>query len=543
MAKTSLFQREATPAPFNLSPQELADLGRPTRLDISISKLFPRWASARIRARREFSYEATRSTRLRNIATKLQGPEDYTAFPERLQLIRQVRDLEQNFGLFQSIIDKLTMYAFGRIKYRPQTSDKNANDAYAAYFKERCDNLDLSGRFPFEQLVQIAFKAQLRDGDFAYKWQHGSDGLLKLCGIEGDRIGGIYMVSAAENYFQGINIDQCSGEPLSYKIWRRTKANSYIEPVEIPAGDIMLCFDPRRYNQYRGISPFAPVINEARDLKEVMEYCRIGTKFENMHAAIGYTPSGLPIDDPSSFIQGTATDANGQPLNEQEIKAGMIQWAPSSTKYEFINSSRPTGNFQTYMDMLIRMMGLALNLPYGFLYNLASLNGPAARMDAQQAQRVIAWHQANMTRQMMDRIKNTVLIEGIALGRIPFVPGWSSGVWQFAPAISIDAGRDSASAIKEVGAGMLSKDTWFGESGQDADSELQIIANEAVQTIRYAKAIAADEGVEFEQVMNLLDVRTANGWVAPAMPPPNEPAPMPTPLAAADLAGAGDGES
>lgn len=525
---------------FNPPPTDWLSLARPTKFDLAIGKVFPKWATARLRACREFSYEASYDTRNRSIARKLQGPEDYTAFPERLQLIRQVRDLEENFGLFQSIIDKLTLYGFGRIKYRPQTGDKNANDAYANYFASRADNLDLSHRFTFEQLIQIAFKSELRDGDFAYKWQHDpTDGLLKVCGIEGDRIGGIYMVSAAENYFQGITIDLCTGQPQTFRVYNRTKANAYLNHVEVPAADMLHIFDPRRYNQYRGITPFAPIINEARDLKEVMEACRIGTKFENMHAAIGYTPFGQPINDPASLIQGVETSlANGAPLPEQEIKPGMIQWAPSTSKLEFINSQRPSGNFQVYLTSLIRMLGLALNLPYGFLYDLASLNGPAARMDAQMAQRVIAWHQVNMKRQAMDKIKNVILMEGIANGSIPFVPLWNKGTWAFAPAISIDAGRDSSSAIKEVAAGMLSKASWFAESGEDSDAEAEIIADECLDTIKRAQAISALTGVPIELPLTYLDIRTPNGFVAP-VPISAQTDPL-NPAASGELAGAGD---
>ena len=519
------------------------EMGRPTKLDLAIGKYFPKFAAGRIRARREFSYEASRSDRFRNQATTMQGPEDYRAFPERLQLIRQVRDLEQNFGMFQSIIDKLSMYAFGRIRYRPQIGEAAINPVYGEYLADRFDNsLDLSGRFGIESLTQIAFKSMLRDGDFGNQWVRGGDGLLRVNGIEGDRIGGIWMISAADNYLQGITIDLQTGAPQSYRVYWRTKANSYTNPVEIPASQMLHIFDPRRVNQYRGVTPFAPVLTEARDLKEIMEYCRIGTKFENLHAAIGYTPHGGPFQDPSQYVTNDDTDVNGQPLKEQALNPGMVQWASSTDKYEFIKSERPSGTFQTYMEALIRIMGLALNLPYGFLYDLSKLGGPNARMDAQQAHRVIEYYQRLLQRQFLDKVKNALLIEGIGNGSIPYTPGWANGVWQFAPAISIDAGRDSASAIKEVQSGMLTLDTWFGESGQDAASEMQIMSQEADQLIGMAQAIALKRNIPFETALTMLTVRTPNGFIAPAMPSPaSSPAQIAAQVAAAGNAIAGSG--
>lgn len=509
---------------------EVAASAKPTRLDLAIGSVFPRWGQQRLQARRAFAWEAAVITRLRTSANRLQGPEDYSVFPDRLQLIRNVRDLEQNFGMMQSMIDKLALYAFGRIRYRARTGDTGTNDLYEQYLEDRFSQLDLTGRNNLQQLICIAFKSMLRDGDFLLKWQRADDGQLYLAGIEADRLGGLYMQSATENYFQGITVDLATGRPVSYKAYYRTKANAYINPVDIPAKDAIHLFDPRRVDQYRGITPFAPVLNEMRDIKEVMEDCRIGTKFENRHAAVGYTPSGLPLNDPASIINGYETNTNGTPLPEQELKAGMIQWAPNGSRLDFIKSDRPSGNFQTYLESLIRIMGMALNLPFGFLYNLSSLGGPNARMDAQQAHRVLEWHKNNVRDRALERIKNTLLLDGIAQKEIPYVTGWQKGTWQFPPAISIDAGRDSAAAIKEVNAGLLSKDVWFAESGEDADDEADQIAQEALATIQRAQALVSQTGVSFEQAIQLLEVRTPNGYVAAVPPvvagqPAEEPAP------------------
>ena len=519
----ALFGRK--PAPYRdptqiaRSPLDPVEMAKPTGLDLAIGRFFPKMAAARIRARREFSYEASRTDRFRNTATTMQGPEDYRAFPERLQLIRQVRDLEQNFGLLQSIIDKLSLYAFGRLKYRPQTGSSVLNPIYGEYLEDRFKNsLDLSNRNDIETMAQIAFKSMLRDGDFAYQWTRGGDNLLRLNGIEGDRIGGIWSISASDDYMQGITIALPGGQPISFRVYWRTKANSYVNPVEIPASQMLHIVDPRRTNQYRGITPFAPVLTEMRDLKEIMEYCRIGTKFENLHAAIGYTPHGGPLNDPTTYMTNDDTDTNGNPLPEQALNPGMVQWAASTDSYEFIKSERPSGTFQTYLDTLIRLVGLSLNLPYGFLYDLSKLGGPNARMDAQQAHRVIEYYQRLVQKRMLDPVKSALLIEGIGNGSLPYTPGWDSGVWQYAPAISIDAGRDSSSAINEVKAGMLSLDSWFGETGQDAAAEMQVMAQEADRIVGMAQAISQKRNIPFETALTMLSLRTPNGFIAPALP-------------------------
>lgn len=494
------------------NPNQIEAMLMPTGLDRAIGAVFPGWAASRLRARREYAYEAARSTRLRPSARQLAGPEDYSAFPDRLQLIREMRELVQNFGLLQSIQDKLAIYAFGRLQYQARTGDENQNRAQEEYIKERFRSIDYSGRYNLRQLVCIAYKSQQNDGDFGLQWKR-RDGYLRLAGVESDRIGGQAMQSALDTYFQGINVHAESGVPLTYDVYRRTKGNAFVDMVQVPAADMILLLDGRRIDQYRGITPFAPVINEMKDLKEVLVACLAGTKFENYHAALAYTENGQMLNDPSSYLNGTDANSNGVALSEQQIKPGLIQGVPKNGKLEFIKSERPSGQFQTYLETLIRLIGTARNLPFGFLYNLSGLGGPAARMDAQQAHRVIQWDQQNMVDLVLDRVKNTILMEGMGNGEVPYHPNWKRGEWQFPPAISIDVGRDSNAAISEVAAGMRSKANWFLELGQDDEEQEQVIAAEAERTLTRAQEIAKKTGVSVELALTLLDMRTPNGYV------------------------------
>jgi capsid protein len=482
-----------------------------SKLDAVIGGLFPKWGAARLRARREFSYEAAKYTRLRASAKTIQGPEDYTAFPDRITLITQMRDLEQNFGLFQSIIDKVSLYAFGTLNYQAHTGDEKTDALYEDYLRECFARCDISGRHNFRQMVTIADKSETRDGDYALKWQRvGKE--LKLVGIEGDRIGGNTAVGTAPDYFQGITVDLFTGKPRSYRVFDRTKGNAYINPQEIAAEEMLFLFDPRRIDQYRGVTPFAPVINEARDLKELMAACLIGTKFENMHGAVGYTESGAPLNDPSDLITATDTINNGAAMREQEMKPGMIQWAPTGSKLEFLKSDRPSGTFQTYLELLIRLIGTARNLPYGFIYQMIGA-GPAVRAELQQAHRVIQGRQTNMRERIMDPVKNTYLMDGIANGEIPYVPNWTRGGWQFPPWVTIDSGRDSNSMVKELASGVRSKASIFAENGEDAADEEIVIAAETKRTIQTAKAIADEFGVDFNVVLTMLGSNTPNGYL------------------------------
>jgi capsid protein len=494
-----------------MTRDEITALAKPNRLDKVIATAFPRWALRRVQTRREFAREAAMLSRLRGAAKTISGPEGYSAGNDRIGTMKQVRDLEENFGLFQAIIDKLGLYAFGRLKYQARTGNPAVDQQYEDYIARWSDSCELSGRHDLQQLTCIAFKSELRDGDFGGKWRRDA-GMLKLQGIESDRIGGDLIQPLGENYFQGITVDLDTGKPVTYDVYRRTRANAYVDRVAVPASDMLFLFDPRRVDAYRGISPFAPITNEARDLKEVLEACLIGTKFENMHGAVGYTPTGAPLTAPEDLIESSETDANGAAIKEQQLKYGMIQWAPTGAELNFIKSDRPSGTFQTYIDMLIRLQGIALNLPYSFIYSMLG-TGPAVRADLQQADRVIQWHRGNVTKRFLNPAKNTALIEGIAAGDIPYTPKWSNGIWQCAPAVSIDAGRDSSAKVAERNAGLRTEDSIFTEDGEDAKEQAAIRMEEANQKLKDARTLAKEHDVDINVALTMLGTQTPNGFL------------------------------
>lgn len=506
---------------YQVDPDKFRQAMEPTGLDRVIGAAFPSWGAQRQSSRRklalemvrrEFSYEAAQQTRLRQTAQRLQGPEDYTAFPDRIALMKNSRQLEQNFGLMQSIIDKLTIYAFGALKYQPTVGDDGLNPLYATYLAGRFKTLDLSKRHNLRFLTCLLFKAMIRDGDILAQWRQTPLGLRQTL-VEGDRLGGIYMASAGEDYFQGITVNLETGEPVSYRIFTRTKANAFVDDYLAMPQDILHIYDPRRYDQYRSVTPFAPVLNDMRDVKEMLEACLVGTKFENYHSAFFFTDNGLLPEDPSNYVTNQASEqtSTGARFSEMAISYGKVQGMPQDGRVEFMKSERPSGTFQTYVDLLIRNIGLALNVSHGFLYSLMGLSGPGARMDCQQSMRTIQWHQENMKDRYLDRTKDMLLMEGIGNGDIPFTPNWKSGKWHFPPAVTIDVGRETVSDIKAWQAGLLSAEDWFAETGQDAREQEAVITAEAVRRLTAAQKISNALGVPLEIALDQIAMKTPNG--------------------------------
>jgi hypothetical protein len=96
---------------------------------------------------------------------------------------------------------------------------------------------------------------------------------------------------------------------------------------------------------------------------------------------------------------------------------------------------------------------------------------------------------------------------------VDYTANWKNGKWFFSPAVSIDAGRDSAAKVAERNAGLRSEDSIFAEDGEDAHEQKEIIARETRDTLQTAQEIAKETGVDLPFVLTLLSGRTANGFL------------------------------
>jgi capsid protein len=488
----------------------------PSRFEYLLAKVAPGFARARYRERVQFAYDAAKISRLRDTPTHNSNPENFNEAFGRIRILEQVRDLCENSVLFQSILTKLGNYALGEIRYQAKTEDREWNKKAERIVAEWCKSCDFSGRFSFAEQCRIAMYSYLRDGD--YFWQlRERDGELLLQGIESDRVGGSQPKVTPEEV-SGILLDPASGRVTGYRVFKRTPSGSYTEDTTVSAENIIPFFDHLRYDQYRGVSKFAPVVTTGRDLKELMEATRIGVKFENYHAAIAFTERGQATDPGSFFQDGPATDINGGPMKEFKMEPGMVKHMPNASRVDFLKSERPSGQWQSYVQLLIKEIALSLDLPEGFVWNLAGLSGPTARMDAAQAYRKIRYIQHSVMMPRMDRVVQLVLLGAIGRGELEYRADWTARAWQFPAMPTIDIGRDSAAGINEVRAGLLTKADWFAESGKDVDEEEATIAREAAELIERAKRISQETGFPVERVVDMLDMRILNGTPAISMP-------------------------
>jgi lambda family phage portal protein len=493
-------------------------------IDKAIAFVNPKGAVDRLVARQKiknFEYDAVKYSRQRKGPSSLAGAEDYRSNYDRVELMKRARDLAENVGLVRSILMKFASHTAANISYQARTENPEVNTDVEAYWAEWWDKCDITTRHTGSTLMQVAMISMLRDGDFLFVLVRDSDGNLKIQGIEGDRLGDPYKVYTSSELIGGIHIDQRTGSPTAYDIYSRSIGDMYSFQTTIPSSQAFHLFDPLRIDQYRGISAFHTAINDATDIYDIVNFEKMAAKYASSQAGI-IKRNNNNASDLSSLTNDQ--DINGSIIKLEAIESGKISYLEPGEDIVFPDGpSRPSGAFAEFHKILLRNICLGLGIPYSFAVDPSAMSGPTARLEMQQAGRTFRRYQKLLDDKVLRPIKNIVIADGVARGLIEENVGsrTTRGIFNFGANVSIDLGRESASAISEFKTGLRTAADIYAERGQDFESAMRQRAIEA----KLIKDLAEKYGVAPETISDIVTPTPQQ----PQLPP----APAPKPVAPA----------
>jgi lambda family phage portal protein len=447
-----------------------------------------------------FSYDAVKYTRERKGPSALSGAEDYHSNYDRVELMKRARDLAENVGLVRSILMKFASHTAANISYQARTENPEVNTEVEAYWAEWWDKCDLTTRHTGSTLMQVAMMSMLRDGDFLFVLVRDKDGNLKIQGIEADRLGDPFKVYTSLDLIGGIHIDRDTGAPSAYDIYNRSIGDFYTYQTTIPSSQAFHLFDPLRIDQYRGISAFHTAINDAQDIYDIINFEKMAAKNASSQAGI-VKRNNNNASDLSSLTNDE--DLNGNTIKLEAIESGKISYLEPGEDIVFPDGpSRPSGAFAEFHKILLRNICLGLGIPYSFAVDPSAMSGPTARLEMQQAGRTFRRYQKLLDDKVLRPIKNIVIADGVARGLIDKNVGSKTtrGIFNFGANVSIDLGRESASAISEFKTGLRTAADIYAERGQDFESAMRQRAIEA----KLIKDLSEKYGVDPETISDIV---------------------------------------
>jgi capsid protein len=481
-------------------------------IDQTIALFSPRTALRREIARQKLTafsrFDAAKITRARPQARTNMPAEQIGGTTERIRLMNRARDLDDNFSTVRAILTHFVIHTAGSLAYQARTGDTALDQAVEAYLLDWFGKCDITGRHSLQCLTQLVFRAILVDGDCGVLVTR-QDGELKLQTVTADRLGkDTDLESLDPSYVGGITIDDV-GRPVSYRVFSRDKMGRYLDPQEIPADMFCHVANFTRPDEYRGRSALAPILDDAQDVADLIEYEKLAARWASSQAGVVKTEYGAD-EEMASVLRGDK-DQFGNDIKLTALEPGRINYLNTGESMEvFQNSNRPAQAFANFVRYLEDRMCRAMGTSARVILDRSSA-GPEARKDLRQAERTFDYWRRQLEMQMLNKVVRLALLDAAAKNILPNRPEVVRGEWQWPGSVSIDAGRDARADIELWRMGLTTAAELYGEAGHDWQASMRQRAKEAA----YIREMAEE--------MNVMPAEISGGVESVATDPNRAP--------------------
>lgn len=466
-------------------------------LDNAVGFFYPDAGKKRVQARTQFEFEKVRHEKMREHRFNYEGArpgnwrsqatlvgnassETPTINYDRIRLIWESRDLEQNFPFIQKLETVMEDYTLGDFRMKSKATSQDDRGKIEDYWKLATSFLDPQGVETFHDQSRLALRSAVRDGDCLGVFDLNTFSVgdtdmefYQVTIIEADCIGYPYEASYGNGYLNGVLYDVDTGFREGYRVYRRDPvSNSYLDPQDIPSNKCVYIGNTKRAGGLRNPSEFAPAIPTMRDIQEIIENERLAEKWLTSQAGVVTRVTGDQAADTDIY---TDPYQGGSPWPAQRMesaKPGALTYLSPGEEFKAFEFNRFPPAFQGLLETLYRDCCMALSLPFGFVYKPTE-NGVAARLESAQAKRTFQRWQRIMRDKWLMPIWNRVMLHGIESGQLQISPQGQSEItkvkiiWPAHP--SVDVGRESTANVNEFNVNLKAGESIAEERGDDYD--------------------------------------------------------------------------
>jgi len=399
---------------------------------------------------------------------------------DRDTAVNRCHDLRRNNPVASGVAEGLADNVVGsRIIMQARTSDPEWNAEAEAWFKRWCKGCDTAARDNFAGVVRHAVRARLFDGEIFLVPQ--PDGRLTL--VESQRV----RPAPGEKLAYELDEDGrvaawrvCDRDPLSGEV----ADNSTFRMVP----DAFQVAWRWRPDQVRGWPQLATVANAVQDLGEING---ANLKKYKMGALNAWTLTG------GGRLKGRRSSAGGHSLDS--FDEGMIYELEDGQSLQPFVNNQPGGEYAPFVEINLRLIGMALRLPYEFLLMyFGGATFSASKAALLQVQTTLESWQDWLEDSLIQPVMAWRVARAIADGELPPAPvdrrgrsEWDQWTWQRPAVLWLDPQAAVQAEMQEVSMGVRTLAEAAAERGRDLEETLR----ERARELKLCAAIEAENGL------------------------------------------------
>ena len=367
-------------------------------------------------AAKAFRYEAVESSPTRRTIYVSTKSEDQELSPQkRKALVSESRDQQRNFTLAGFALRKHLQFV-SYYRFSAETPNREFNRALERRLDvwKRRENCDGARRSAFDELLTLVESHRAVDGDVGILRR--SDGRIQI--VEGDRIKNPPDADV-EKWVNGVELDRY-GVAKRYAIWSRDRNGTLVYERNVSADVFDLIAYRTRRDQIRGVSLFAPAVKMISYLYDGLDYALAKLKLEQMMGIV------TKLDDGGNLVGVSGTDPNvvGGALREKFGRDLLHIALKTGEEAAFMESNNPSQNFQSFTELVSRLIFASLDLPYSF-FDGSKANFFGSKGEFEQYLDTVEKKQAPTIATLNEWIFDWLLPNWIAEGSIQLPTGWT----------------------------------------------------------------------------------------------------------------------
>lgn len=407
----------------------------------------------------------------------------------------RARDLERNSDMANSVIGayKRNIVGLGVTLQANTPSDKlnkEIEEAWRDWCKRK--NCDVTETQSFSQMTRMAVERKKVDGGILFKKCYLSGGLVpfRLQALEVDELDTTVMVphNKANRVVGGIEYNSYN-KPMGYWIKQYSiDGYSNVDPVYVPAKDMIFLFTKRRPSQIREMSDLSPTITRIRDANEFMTAVSVK---ERIAACLSvFIKKTIPT---TGIGRGVSAGASG-PMASYEgktIAPGMIKELNAGDEIQVVNPTGQATDAASYVKLQQRLVGAGQGLSYeATSRDMSQSNYSSARQGIIEDEQTYI-EDTELFMEFRDEVYETFLISGVLSGLFDIKDFWDPAKkkkylahnWVAAPKRWIDPLKEVQAMKIAVQTGQKTFQQAAAENGKDWKEQI----DDMLEVIEYGR--------------------------------------------------------